>query len=206
MRLYGLKKYGIFICLIFVYGLFVFDGCTHDSSKEHVNNIIELCGNEDFNISTGNLGTSAKGTVLVYEKEKNVFSIRIVSFISIGSKDFGGVAFYLPVGCVLDDILCTYPENAKKIDRDSQVELWSTASENVQFCTTIEIGRSRSYKPTGGGNGTVLIDATFICDKESKKTVNALKFGVECGADFENGNVLMGIAGEEILVDIKRVD
>lgn len=71
MLRYRLRKYGILSCLVFLCGFLVFDGCTHDSSEEYVK-IIQPCGSGNFDVSSGSLGTSAKGTVLIYEKEKSV--------------------------------------------------------------------------------------------------------------------------------------
>ena len=175
----------------------------HSESREIM---IQPCGFNSFCVSLEELGTTAKGTVFVYEKGQDVLGIRIVSFVDIGSDDWGGIAFFLPAGCVLDDIMCTYPETGEQTHRDSSVTWWSSESDNSEYHLAVEIGRNRYFNPSGGGNGTVIIDASFACGNKNNSVVSPLKFAVECGASVENGYVIWGAEHDNIVVDIKIPD
>ena len=162
-----------------------------------------LCGSGSFRVAAEELETSADGTILVYEKEQDVLGIRIISSVSVGPEDWGGVAFYLPLGCSLDNVLCTYPGNGESEAGDSQVVLWTTASDNEKYTTAIEIGRNRSQEARGGGSGTVVIEASYPCGPAEKTELSSLRFGIECGAEIRNGYVIWGMGHDEIPVSLE---
>ena len=162
-----------------------------------------LSGSGSFRVNAEELETSADGTILIYEKEKDVLGIRIVSSVSVGPEDWGGVAFYLPPGCSLDNVLCTYPGDGEAEAGDDPVVLWTTVSENVKYSTAIEIGRSRSQISRGGGSGTVVIEASYPCGSGEKAELSALRFGIECGGEIRNGNVVWGVDHDEIPVSLE---
>ena len=194
-----LKKL-LFACILLpLFSCLVFSGCRNDNSDANAE-IIKSCGNEVFSISSENSGTAANGTILIYEKEKDLLGIKIMLFVSVGAADWGGVAFYLPNGCNLDNIVYDYPHNENSGRGELPVEVWATESDHEEFCTAIEIGRSRAFQPTGGGDGALIIDASYRCD--STKDMRVLKFAAECGVSQKNGNIIWGIEHCDILVDI----
>lgn len=202
--MYRLKKLSMFVCFL-LFSIFLFVGC-ESSDPEAQAKIIQPCGHGNFCVYSEDLGTSAKGSILVYEKGQDVLAIKIVSFVDIGSDDWGGIAFFLPVGCALDEIICTYPETGEQVYQNSPVTWWSSESDNGEYHLAVEIGRNRYFNPSGGGNGIVIIDASFACDGISSDNVSPLKFAVECGVNFEKGNVIWGAEHESILIDIRRPD
>jgi len=173
------------------------------SAPETSGGVSALSGSGSFRVAAEELETSADGAILVYEKERDVLGIRIVSSVSVGPSDWGGVAFYLPLGCSLDNVLCTYPGNGEADAGDQPVELWTTAGENVRYATAIEIGRSHSQVSRGGGSGTVVIEASYPCAPAERTELSALRFGIECGAEIRNGNVIWGVEHDEIPVSLE---
>ena len=100
----------------------------------------------------------------------------------------------------MDNIVYDYPHNENSGRGELPVEVWATESDHEEFCTAIEIGRSRAFQPTGGGDGALIIDASYRCD--STKDMRVLKFAAECGVSQKNGNIIWGIEHCDILVDI----
>ncbi len=154
-----------------------------------------------FTVSADKCETWASGTIQVFEKEQSLLSVRILAELQIGPEDFGGVAFYLPAGCVLENVSCTYPEIGGAAGSDPPVNVWTTEGENEKYTTAIEIGRSRDEIPGGGGTGTVIIEASY--PRDSGDPIRSMAFGVECGAEEKDGYVIMGIEHSEIVVEIR---
>ena len=162
---------------------------------------IGTLGASQFNISSDEFGTAAKGTIVVYAKSKDTMGVRIMGDLQIGPEDWGGIAFSLPAGCRLESVSCTYPETDGKAADDSPVNVWTTAAENEEYTTLIEIGRDRSRNISGGGTGTVVIEAS--CPWNSRDPVRSPTFGVDCGAEERDGSVIMGVEYREIVVEIR---
>ncbi len=160
--------------------------------------IVPLLGSGSFRVEAETLGTSAQGSVLVYEKGKNVLGIRLAALIRVGPEDWGGVAFALPAGCRLENVLCSYPEDG---EGSPPVVIWTTADDEEKYTCTVEIARSRSQEPTGGGTGTVFIEATF--PYAGQDPPERLDFAVECGGGVKNGSVYWGEAYGEIPVELR---
>lgn len=167
--------------------------------------ILQTCGYSPFEVSADSLGTSAQGTIILYEKDKDLLGIRIVSTVCIDPKDWGGVAFYLPIGSTLEHVLCTYPENGEVQELD-QVAVWKSDNSQGDFNVMLEIDRHHDQKARGGGKGTVVIEAACRNETEGSDFPASLKFAVDCGASFEKGQSIMGLAHREIVVDIKRTE
>lgn len=60
----------------------------------------------------------------------------------------------------------------------------------------IEIGRDRSYRPTGGGTGTVVID--LVPDRNAKHKPESFKIGVEVGSNEKGAVKVMGTDSIEV--------
>ena len=167
--------------------------------------ILQTCGYSPFEVSADSLGTSAQGTIILYEKDKDLLGIRIVSTVCVDPKDWGGVAFYLPIGSTLEHVLCTYPENGEVQELDP-VTVWKSENSHGDFNLMLEIDRHHDQKARGGGKGTVVIEAACRNETEGSDFPASLKFAVDCGASFEKGQSIMGLAHREIVVDIKRTE
>lgn len=167
--------------------------------------ILKTCGYSPFEVSTDSVGTSAQGTIILYEKDKDLLGIRIVSTVRVAPKDWGGVAFYLPKGSNLEHVLCTYPENGE-VQEPDPVAVWKSENSHGDFNVMLEIDRHHDRKARGGGKGTVVIEATCRNETESSDGPSSLKFAVDCGASFKKGQSIMGLAHREIVVDIKRTE
>jgi hypothetical protein len=127
------------------------------------------------------LNTSAKGTAE---------HIQIVASIEVDPSDWGGVAFYIPENWFISNITSSYPDNAIQSKPENYVSTWSTTEMENVMNTWIEIGRDRSYRPTGGGTGTVVID--LVPDKNIKDKSVTFEIGVEVGSDASGGRKVMG--------------
>ncbi len=193
-----MKKLCLIICCIILSSI-VFCGCGAKETENQTSSRV-FCGGSDFSVEAEDLGTSAEGSILAYRKDQDTVSIRIVSQIVVGKDDWGGVAFSLPAGFVVDEILCSYPGNRQQIDTDSLINILTTESTNEKYAMVIEIGRDRAFKATPG-KGTITIDATC---KISKDSDGAFTFGVECGASNENGTTIMGVSHEDVTVALNQ--
>ncbi|MCT4687112.1 hypothetical protein [Vallitalea sp.] len=191
----------IIICLYIMCSFIFFSGCRNgDADFSNNTNFSQLYGNSDFSVVLDESETSANGSILIYEKEQNILGIKIVALVSIDATDWGGIAFQIPNGCYLDDMLCTYPDDLETINNVDLIDFWVTGNEDVEYGSAIEIGRSRNQEQSEGGDGTVVIDFSYPYDDIN--TINELKFGIECGASYENGNIIWGIGYDEIVVEI----
>ena len=197
------KKFVLYICLSICICLLY--GCKDAEEKKASDkewNFSELLGKQDFSVDAKELGTAAKGTVICYERNPNVIELRLISFVSIGPEDWGGVAFYFPPGCELVDVLCTFPNHIEKFDNVSYFEIWNTGNTDGRYTLGVEVGRSHEYIPVGGGNGIIIIDALFHGDLDKGKE---LRFAVECGATYEDGTIIWGIDDDEVVVEISHI-
>jgi hypothetical protein len=67
----------------------------------------------------------------------------------------------------------------------------------------IEIGRNRSYKSTGGGTGTVVIN--IQPDNKAISKTDVFTIGVEVGSKEEDGGIkIMGTDSVEVPVSMSR--
>ena len=166
----------------------------NSAESDHSTGFSTILGSSNFDLKSDATSTCAKGTILVFRSEDSTLCVRIVARIIIDSDDWGGIAFFLPNGCILQDVLSTYPEN--KTTEEDSIVLWSAVGDDLKYTTTIEIGRSREYIPTGGGEGTIVIE----CNIRDDKKVAELVFGIEASAVKDNGVVIMGLIHDELLI------
>lgn len=197
------KMHRLVCALLLLCHCLVLSGCTQDGPETHAE-MTRSCGSSSFWVAAEDLGTTAEGTILVYEKEDDVLGIKAVLSATVGAEDWGGVEFYLPAGCSLDNILYAYPEMDDPGEHDLPVEVWETASDHVEFSSVIEVGRARDLNAAGGGAAVLVIDASYECEDED--AVRALKFAAGCGAGQEDGYVVWGVEHSEILVEIEQAN
>ena len=200
LRLKRLLLFGLLLSLLSL----SLSACSGGAEKKG-EEILQTCGYSAFEVSADRVGTSAQGTIILYEKDKDLLGIRIVSTVCVDPKDWGGVAFYLPIGSTLEHVLSTYPENGEVQELD-QVAVWKSENSHGDFNVMLEIDRHHDRKARGGGKGTVVIEATCRNETEGSDGPSSLKFAVDCGASFKKGQSIMGLAHREIFVDIKRTE
>ena len=140
-----------------------------------------IISSQNFEVSatSHNLTTSAQGTVFV----KDDRSLQIVSSFVIDSNDWGGLAFYIPNGWSISNIITSYPDQQKDVN---PVHIWHTT--NGKWDAMIEVGRNREYKTTKGGIGTIIIDLT---PPTHVSTVNEVLINIEVGSSDEDGVKVM---------------
>ncbi|WP_028612856.1 hypothetical protein [Paenibacillus harenae] len=146
--------------------------------------------------------TSAKGTVFVKGNEGRAEHIQIVAMIEIDPNDWGGVAFYIPDKWYISNIVSSYPENKIQSKPADYVATWTTPDTGADWKAWIEVGRDRSYRPTGGGTGTVVID--LVPDKNAKYQPETFEFGVEVGSNIKGGKKIMGTDSIRIPISINE--
>lgn len=98
-------------CILLLFVMLSFTACGSDKGKDNpatINHgIIQV---KEFEVSTGpeDSNTEAKGHVYVRKNEDNI-SIAVVASLVIGEQDWGGVAFYIPAGWNIVNVLSSYP-------------------------------------------------------------------------------------------------
>ncbi|HWQ70943.1 MAG TPA: hypothetical protein VN370_01350 [Desulfitobacteriaceae bacterium] len=180
--------YILLAILIVIVIAIVLSGCHQNNNptdKTPVNkNIIQV---KDFSVNSDStkLNTSAKGTIFITGTEGIPEHVKIVVRIEIDPDDWGGVAFYIPKKWNIFNIISSYPEKKAQAIPADYVSTWYTASERYEYYTFIEIGRNHTYKPTGGGTGTVVID--LVSDKNAVEQLETFKIVIAVGSDEKEG-------------------
>lgn len=146
------------------------------------------------------LNTSVKGIVFVRGNDGMAEHIQIVASIEIDPNDWGGVAFYIPEKWYISNVISSYPDNATQSNPEDYVSTWSTSEMDNVMNAWIEIGRDRSYRPTGGGTGTVVID--LVPYKNTKDKPVTFELGVEVGSNANGGHKVMGTDSIKVPVPI----
>jgi hypothetical protein len=149
--------------------------------------IIQLKG---FSVSADSsaMMTSAKGTAYVRGKDKPK-SVQIIASIQIDPNDWGGVSFSFTDGWSIVGITSSYPEKDTQTVPTDYVVMWTTVDSEEEWNKLVEIGRDRSYVPTGGGTGTVVID--LLPDKNTSQNNETFRCLVGVGAHEKNGMKIM---------------
>jgi hypothetical protein len=158
----------------------------HDTA---INEKIVQSKSFSVNSDSTDLNTSAKGTVFIRGDEGIVEHIQIVASIEIDPNDWGGVAFYIPEKWYISNILSSYPEKTQSKPVD-YVATWTPAETEYEWSAIIEVGRDGSYRPTGGGTGTVLIN--IVPDKNVIHQPETFNIAVAVGSDEKNGTKIVG--------------
>lgn len=182
--------FGVFIITVIATLLF---GCRQNNNsfeKPLVNE--NIIGIKDFSVNSDSteLNTSAKGTVFIQGVEGIPEHIKIVALIEIDPDDWGGVYIYIPRKWNIESITNSYPENEAQANSYKYVSTCFTAAEKYEWNKWIEIGRSSSYEPTGGGTGTVVID--LVADKDAVQQSETFNIMIAVGSDEKNGRHILG--------------
>jgi hypothetical protein len=160
----------------------------HGEPANEVISNINYMNSASFHISADStqLKTSASGTVFVQGEKRKVDHVSIVAAVDVDPDDWGGVAFYIPDHWKVSNVLSSYSENNEQTISSDHVTTWTTASTNSEWKAWIEIGRDRTYKPTGGGSGTVVIDLVY--DNAGEPMPDSIEFAIEVGGRTIDGH------------------
>ncbi|WP_433708383.1 hypothetical protein [Paenibacillus illinoisensis] len=148
------------------------------------------------------LKTSTKGSVFVKGEHGQFEQIQIVAEIEIDPLDWGGVAFYIPDHWQVSSITSSYQGNQLTLIPEDYISIWKTSGKDASWRTMVEVGRDRSYVPTGGGTGTVMIN--LIPEQISMSTSESIAIGIEVGSKEENGKRMMGTDSIEVPLSLKE--
>jgi len=192
-------KKNIVVGIVLLLALFVLSSCKNEGNDQNTtinNNIVQI---KEFEVSTQTLesNTTAKGTVYI-QNDDNSVDVTVVASVEIGKKDWGGVLFYIPEGWTVSNILSSYPERNDLDMASNNVAVWNTADVESEWKSFVEIGRDRTYTPTGGGIGTVVLNLT--CDEKTVKR-DSLNLLVSVGSKEEDGKHIAEIASSLIEID-----
>lgn len=148
-------------------------------------NIIQTKGFSVNSISTG-MNTSANGTVFIRGADGTAEHVQIVALIEIDPNDWAGVTFYISDNWHISSIISSYPENkAQSQPARHYVSTWTSKGSKYELSKLIEVGRDRSYIPTGGGSGCVVID--LYPDKNVIQQSETFNMMVAVGSDERDG-------------------
>ena len=176
---------------ILLYILIFVSSCGY--SSQNSNNIVandDIIQLKGFSVCTdsSSMVTSAEGTVYVRGKDKPE-SVQIIAYIQIDPNDWGGVSFNFTDGWSITGITSSYPEKDTHVVPKDFVTRWTTADSEVEWNKFVEIGRDRSYVPTGGGTGTVVID--LVPNKNTSQNIKTFRCLVGVGGHEKNGVKIM---------------
>jgi len=148
----------------------------------------EIAQIRSFSVSSGStdLNTSATGTVFIKGDGEVPTHAQIVATIDIAPKDWGGVAFYIPKKWYIANITSSYPESKESSDPANNLfTVTSYQSNSNDWRAWIEVGSDHSYKPKGGGRGTIVID--LVSDQAAIDPSENFHLSVAVGSDEKNG-------------------
>ena len=184
----------ILIVLAFVI-VFIVVKNNNVSSLEHTSTMNDdIAFVHSFNVSADStdLNTSAQGTIFIKDDD----SIQIAAFVDIDPEDWGGVAFYIPNGWIIDNISSNYPEQQPS---PNDVSIWTTTDGKRN--AMIEVGRNREYKQSEGGRGTIIID---LVPSSNTRTDDEHSISVEVGSSEVNGVKTMGTDSIVVPIRLKK--
>lgn len=176
-----------------------------DKSDQRLISNVNYINSTGFSIRSDstNLETSAKGTVFVEGNEGIADRISIVAAIDIDPNDWGGVTFYLPNHWSIANVTSSYPENNQQMNPSEKASIWTTTDTKSEWQAWVEIGTERSYEPTGGGHGTVVIDLVY--DGHDKSMPDSFEFTVAVGSKTVNGTRILGPDDVRVPVSLNNV-
>lgn len=193
----------LFAVLITIVTAIIFQLSSKEEKPFHdtaVNEKIVQTRSFSVNSDSTDLNTSAKGTVFIRGDEGMIKHIQIVASIEIDPNDWGGVAFNIPDKWYISNITSSYPENETPSNPEDYSTTWTTASNEAEWTSRIEVGRDRSYRPTGGGTGTVVID--LVPDQNAIRPSETFNIAVAVGSDERNGTKIVDTDSINIPISI----
>lgn len=155
-----------------------------------------------FSVSSDSteVNTSAKGTVFIKGTEGTPEQVQIIAWIEIDPNDWGGVTFYIPPNCPISNIISSYPEKETQTKPADYVATWTTSESESEWSAMIDVGRDRSYIPTGGGTGIVVID--LLLDKDATLRPDTFNIMIAVGSDEKDGAKIVNTDYIEISIPL----
>ncbi len=168
--------------------------CGNSNRTEKNNTMVNrnIISERGFSVNSDSteINTSAKGTVFVKGVKGIPEQIQIISWIEIDSDDWGGVTFYVPNGWSITNITSSYPERKAQAKTSDYVATWTREETEYEYNTMVQVGRDRSYIPTGGGTGTVVLD--LVLNKDITPQPETFNIMVAVGSDEKDGVKIEG--------------
>lgn len=185
------KKILFFVGGIFTIAVLIILLCQliQRNPDQKINEDVVYIKNYHVSSSAENQKSFANGSIFVEENRGLIKRIQIVAWVEIDASDWGGIAFYIPDNWHISKVNSSFPGEKGQSMLDDYVTIWNTVDTHSKWHKMIEVGRSRNYKPTGGGAGTVVID---IYPDTKIKSLHEMQIGVEIGSKEENGKKIMG--------------
>jgi len=140
----------IIILVIAIVG-FLIISCTE---TRHTTINTDVIGSGSFSEIDENTKTEVQAYYFI-EKHKQSVSLIISAQFDIKEEDWAGIQFAFPEGVSLTEITFQYQEDTRK----GLTTLTSTDPEYYDFPKMIEIGNVFHGSPSGGGKGSIIIDA-----------------------------------------------
>ncbi len=192
MKLKPFAKYKyIFAAVVVVAAALIVQRCLFpEKLSDHiaVNDDIVLTKEFSVKSTTPNQNSSVKGTIFVWGDKGVPERMRIVASYEIDPEDFAGMTIHIPKKWYISNMLSSTPENQK-------TNLQPTASEGDRMLdewrNRVEIGVDPSFKPSGGGTGTVMID--LVSDRKAIVPAETFNILVTIGSEMKNGVRSVGV-------------
>lgn len=132
------------------------------------------------------LDTWISGTIFLSGEDGVVEHAKIVAMVQVDPEDWGGISFLVPYGWRISEITSSYPED-KNIDPAESVNMMYTGgkaeSYGFEYNEWITVGDYPSFTPTGGGEGTVIIEL----DAPEDASIETFNILVGVGSNIKNG-------------------
>lgn len=151
----------LFAVLITIVTVIIFQLTSNKQKLTH-NTIVneKIIQTRSFSVSSDStdLNTSARGTVFISGDKGIPTHVQNVASVEINPEDWGGVAFYIPDKWYISNITSSYPENGMKATPQVYAVTLNSDDPDDEWNAWVEVGTDHSWRPTGGGTGTVVID------------------------------------------------
>ena len=207
MRIFFTTNKGCRISKLLVAGLVVISACFLASSclgyqkpkYTHNYNHSVLLGHSSFDLSAEEVGTSARGNILISKSKLSELDIRIVSSFVIAPGDWAGVRMIFPRGCYVQDILCTYVDDNRP---DSSFWFHDYTDLLSEYGIEFGIGGYFLGGTTSGGEGVVVVDLVMPID--NGREITELEFSIYIGTKLaDDGFWTVGVACETVMVQFE---
>lgn len=145
-----------------------------------------------FYVIHDEMGTYANGSYFIIGNG-NDFTMKVISKITVGPEDFGGISFNFPSGFKVMGITCDYGTG----NISDHITLWTTGSTISDIRSYVEIDKAIGTQPLGGGTGMIEIELKL--DKGFEESYFIVGVGSEIS---ESGTTIINPITEKIEVGV----